>query len=80
MGVALAAGESNLFLYCYYGGRTTVNYFKFTDCIYGANWVQLPVRLQKLFIIMIGEAQRPQFYRGSGIINLDLAVFGKVSV
>lgn len=78
MGVALATGESNLFLYCYHGGRTTVNYLEFTDCIYGIKWIQLPVQLQKLFIIMIGQAQKPLFYSGSGIIKLDLAVFGNV--
>lgn len=78
MGVALAAGETNLFLYCYHGGRTTHNYLEFTDSIYGVNWVQLPVQSQKLFIIMIGQAQKPLFYSGSGIIKLDLAIFGNV--
>lgn len=50
------------------------------DCLYEANWQELPPELQKNFILMIQNAQRPCFYHGFGMAILNLETFTKVSL
>lgn len=69
-----------LFLYCYIGERTAQNYLSFGQLLYGSNWHQLPVRLQKPIIMVIAIAQRPLCYHGLGMVYLTLDTFCKVSI
>lgn len=49
------------------------------DRLYEANWRELSVDLQKYFVVMLGNAQRPVFYDGFGIAILNLETFSKVT-
>lgn len=67
-----------LFLYCYYGERSTENYAAFGDCLYESNWMNLPKDLQKDFVLMIAHAQKELYYHGNKVVNLNLELFLKV--
>lgn len=49
------------------------------DTLYEASWPDLPIELQKYFIVMIGNAQQPLYYHGFGMAILNLQTFTKVS-
>lgn len=68
-----------LFLYCYYGKIATKSFEDMADDLYQANWHDLPIGLQKYFIIMIANSQRPIYYHGFGVVILNLETFTKVS-
>lgn len=72
--VALA----NLFLYCYFGKMASESYENMSESLYESNWLCLPVDLQKHFIVMIANVQRPIFYHGFKIVNMDLETFTRV--
>lgn len=50
-----------------------------SDALYESNWPEIPVRLQKYFIIMVGNTQKPVFYDGFGVAVLNLETFTNVS-
>lgn len=70
---------SNLFAYCYFGKLATESFEKMTECLYEYNWLDLPIELQKYFIIMIGNTQKPIYYHGFGFAILNLETFTQVS-
>lgn len=80
MALGMLVSGLNLFCYCYYGKYVTDNYASFAGCIYHSNWMNLPVDLQKLFRLMIANAQIPLNYHGYGVINLNLDTFAQVFV
>lgn len=67
-----------LYHYCCNGKLATDSYRAFGDCLFKSKWFILPRNLQKYFIFMISHAQRPLFYHGYGIVNLDLELFLKM--
>lgn len=77
--MALLIGTATLFIYCYFGKLATESYEKMSDCLFECNWPDLHPRLQKYLIIIIGNAQRPVYYNGSGMAVLNLETFTKVS-
>lgn len=79
MVVAIPVGISNLFVYCYFGKLATESHMKMSDCLYESNWLDLSPKLQKYFIIMIANTQRPIFYHGSGIAVMNLETFTRVN-
>lgn len=76
--ICVISSGSNLFLYCYYGKFTTDSYLAFNQSVYESNWYLLPSKIQKSIVLLIGNAQRPLFYHGSHIVNLNLETFLKV--
>lgn len=54
----------NLFLFCYFGKLATESYGKMANCLYDGNWQDLVAPLQKYFIVMMADAQRPVHYTG----------------
>lgn len=76
--MALAIGTATLFVYCYFGKMATESYEKMSSCLYDCNWVGLPPKLQKHFVIMIANAQQPLYYHGFGMMVLNLESFTKV--
>lgn len=72
-------GISNLFLYSYFGQLASDRYEKVVDCSYKTNWHLFPVKLQKYFILIISNMQKPLYYHGFGVINLDLKTFIRVN-
>lgn len=69
----------NLFMYCYYGHLAHEAYMDLSDRYFYANWLNLPSELQKYFIILTANAQRPIYYHGFGVAYLHFNTFLKVS-
>lgn len=67
-----------MFFYCYFGKLATLNFEKMTDVVFEMNWLDLPVELQKYFILIIANMQKPLYYYGGGIVILDLGTFVNV--
>lgn len=70
---------STLFLYCYFGGMASDSYKQISDCVYNTQWYKLHNRLQKFFVLIIANMQKPLYYHGFGIFILDLGTFIRVS-
>lgn len=71
---------SNLFLYCYFGERTTQNYLSFGHLLYESKWSRFPLQIQKSMVKMIAVGQRPLYYHGLGLAYLNLYTFGRVNI
>lgn len=69
---------TKLFLFCFFGKMATESFIEMADCLFESNWQSLPIHLQKYFILMINNVQKPLFYSGYGIIILNLETFTKV--
>lgn len=67
-----------LLLYCVFGKVASSSYENISIYLYEANWVELPLELQKYFVVLIANAQRPLFYHGFGVVVLHLETFTKV--
>ncbi|XP_031632738.1 odorant receptor 67a-like [Contarinia nasturtii] len=75
-GLSICIG--NLFLSCYFGKLASNSYEKMADCLYhDCNWIELPNDLKKSIILMIQMSQKPIFYHGFGIVELNLETFTK---
>lgn len=74
-----SVGISNLLLYCYFGELTTESYAMMSDCVYNMDWYEQPNELQRYFVLMIQNMQKPIYYHGFEVANLDLRTFIKVS-
>lgn len=77
--MSVVAGISNLFCFCYFGKLSIDSYEKMVDCVFETNWYDAPVELQKYFIMMIANMQRPLHYHGFKVAVLDLETFSAVS-
>lgn len=75
---ALAYGLAHLYAYCYVGRHSTDYYLAYADYLYESNWMYLSIELQKTFILMIANAQRPLRYHGFHVAVLDFELFTKV--
>lgn len=78
--ITIGTNLSNLLLYCYYGKQTTDYYAAYADCLFESQWYKLPVDLQKVMLMVIGNAQRPLFYHGFRIARMNLETFTSVSL
>lgn len=76
--MAATIALSNLFCYCYFGVAATESYEEMSNGLYNSKWSELSVDLQKYFVVMIANAQRPLYYDGFGIAVLDLQTFAKL--
>lgn len=77
--MAIFISISNLFIYCYFGKIATNSFMKISLCLYESDWQNQPLNIQKHFIVMIANAQRPLFYHGYHMSVLNLETFTKVS-
>lgn len=75
-GIVLAT----LFIYCFYGSRTSDDYLKMADCLYESNWQDLSLVLEKYVMLLILNAQQPLRYHGFGIAYLNSDTFSKVYI
>lgn len=57
--MSIVTSCANLFLYLYYGITSTQSFESMVNCLHESNWQDLPVELQKYFVIMIVNSQRP---------------------
>lgn len=75
---AMLSGISNLFIYCFFGKLATESFNQMANSLFQSDWFNLPIELQKYYIIIIGNAQQSLFYHGFKIVFLDLETFTKV--
>lgn len=59
---------------------TTDCYANMADRLFESHWQQLPIDLQKYFILIIGNMHKPLYYHGSGVLILNLETFRDVSI
>lgn len=76
--MASTVSLSTLFLYCYFGQVATDCYENVAIILYEAKWLNTPLKLQKYFVLMIGNAQIPLNYHGFGIAFLSLNTYMRV--
>lgn len=77
--VGASAATGNVFIYCYYGMLATESYEQMSDYLYyDLNWYDLPNKIQKYLVIMIGNIQKPIYYHGFEIAQLNLRTFIQV--
>lgn len=76
--VALVVGTMNLFIYCYFGKLATESFENMPHLLYNYNWQDIPVELQRHFVIIIQAMQKQIFYHGFGIAVLNLQTFTSV--
>lgn len=68
-----------VFLHCFLGKLVTDRYDELSIHLFQSEWYNLPVDLQKYFILMIQNTQIPMEFDGLGIYVLDLEAFATVS-
>lgn len=73
--VALLIFVLNLFIYCYFGELATGSFEKMSDSLDDIDWYELPIELQRYFILMKANMQKPLHYHGFGVANLSLNTF-----
>lgn len=75
---AMLSGISNLFIYCFFGKLATESFIQMANSLFESDWLNLPIELQKYYVIIIGNAQQSLFYHGFKMVALDLETFTKV--
>lgn len=68
-----------LYCYCYYGVLASESFERMAESLYESNWPELPVELQKNFIVMMANMQKSIFYSGFGFVDVNLNTFINVS-
>ena len=76
--MASTVSLSTLFLYCYFGQVATDCFENVAATFYEAKWPNIPIKLQKYFVLMIANAQIPVNYHGFGIAFLSLNTYMRV--
>lgn len=75
----LQTSTGALLLYCYIGSLTTISFFRYGDAVYEFDWFEMPIELRKFIQLVIADAQRPLFYTGLNLVDLNLLTFVKVN-
>lgn len=75
--LTIVSGMYILYVYCYFGIKSTESHEEMSECFYECNWLELPFELQKYFVVMIANAQRPMYYHGFDVAILNLETFSK---
>lgn len=70
----------NIYACCYFGEMSTQSHVEMSDGLNTFDWHELPVNLQKYFLLMIMNAQRPIYYHGFNLIVLNLETFLDVNI
>lgn len=71
---------TDAYVFCYCGATTTMLFSEYADRLYEINSYDLPVPLQKQFVIILANLQRPVYYEGFGMVKLDLELFLNVKL
>lgn len=77
--VSTTGSGSVLFLNCYFGEKAANSYLDMAQHFYMMSaWYKLPIDLQRYYVLMMANAQRPTYYDGLGIAYLNIPTFGRV--
>lgn len=71
-------GMSVLLFYCYFGKLASESYEMMPNCVFDVNWHEQPNELQRYFILMIANMQKPVYYHGFEVAKMDLGTFVNV--
>lgn len=77
--LVMVAGFLDLFLYSFFGMMAANSFQQMSDCLYECNWNELPIASRKPFIMMIQNTQKSIYYRGFGVVRLNLETFCDVN-
>lgn len=77
--ICVVSGFFILLIFCYFGSTATSDFLKYSDCIYKLMWYDMPTKLQKTIIVVIGNDQRPIYFVGLRMFSLDLMTFTKAT-
>lgn len=78
--IAVLVSGCNLFLYCFFGDRTSDNFLAFGDVVYDMDFYKFDRDLQRYLTLMIASTQKPVYYHGFNILNLNLITFNAVCI
>lgn len=67
-----------VFIYCFMGTFTTDQFLLYADISYESSWYKFPVKLQRYYVLILADSQRPRSFDGWGLIELTLVTFTKV--
>lgn len=70
----------NIYACCYFGEMATQSYVEMSNGLNKCNWYMMNVDLQRYFILMIANAQRPMYYHGFKIFILNSETFLDVRI
>lgn len=76
---SIATGFGYLLICCYHGESVTENYLRYADCLYDSNWIELSVKLQNYYKMIIRNANIPYYYHGFGMFDLNLEILKQVT-
>lgn len=66
------------YIYCQFASFITERISRVDDSIYGSNWYNYPVGVQKYLILIIALSERPIYFTGFGLMKCTLEMFGAV--
>lgn len=64
--------------FCYFANLVTDRILMLRDSVYGLNWSDQPMEMQKFVILMMARTQERVYFSGLGLISCSLEIFGKV--
>lgn len=73
LSIPMSAGFT--YLCCFVCTFTTESFLRYASYSYESLWYKWPINLQRILLLIILDAQRPQAFDGFEIINLDSPAF-----
>lgn len=67
-----------MFFFCYFGEQFTNAFSQLNEAIYKCDWFLLPLKMQKMFPLIIMNTRRPVYLEGFGNVRCTLETFKKV--
>lgn len=67
------------FLHCLLGKLVTDRIDQLSNHLFHSKWHNAPIKLQKDFILLLANKQKPPIFHGLGIYFVDLETFTSVS-
>lgn len=68
------------YIFCYFADSTTECISNMQRSVYNLNWYNFPPQLQKHFILIMAQSQRPLCFTGFGFVRCKLISFGIVTI
>lgn len=65
-------------LYCHFGNSASDHVLEIGDIVYGLNWFEQPLEMQKYMILIMARSKRRIEFSGFSLITCSMEMFGKV--
>lgn len=73
-------GLSYSFILCYFANNSTYSIGELANVVYESSWYNQPPKIQKLLVLIIARAQKPNIFMGFKMIYCSLEAFTRVCV